>query len=185
MENSEPEQAVLCNHVRLPLVRPRHQLRHKTLRLLSILIERCTGAMEVEKLGEWPTNDWFNLWPKPWERSHAQHCLDGPGTGDWIAQKPMKEYKSIKWFLMIFLYMHRLMSAQSSTERFLLAADGSRWRDLQPNVRWGGSPNWKSPSNPFSQSLETPLKRGRKNCRSWRGQGNQENLVQESTKTGS
>ena len=72
----EPELPIFCNQTRLPVVELGHQSKHKPFDVQSVLLARCAGAMVVENLWEWPTNDWSNLTPMLGEGAHGQHYLN-------------------------------------------------------------------------------------------------------------
>lgn len=66
---------------------------------------------------------------------------------------------------------------QFLSERLLLAANGSGYRDPQSDIVLRDSLNWRSPSGPFLWRSGNPVKRGKKHCSSQRGGGNHENMV--------
>ena len=51
--------------IQLPVMGLVHQSNLKTFNLQSCLPVTCADAMEVQNLGEQPTNDWSNLSPGP------------------------------------------------------------------------------------------------------------------------
>jgi hypothetical protein len=61
-----------------------------------------------------------------------------------------KHNKMISNDILLYSYI------QSSSEKFPLAAEGTRFRDSQADVRWSKSINWGSLSNRSPQSSGNP-----------------------------
>lgn len=151
----EPETAIFSDQAKQPVKGMWWQLTHKTLNLQDILSLRCVGV--AQKSWEGQANDWSkaNDWPKikttSWEGAHL--ILPWRSwTRGWRAQtlriKPNTTGKnrSIRWFLMIFWYTHKVQPS-IFLNREASSSNLFRCRGSQLNIRW-------SSGNPMDKSEE-------------------------------
>lgn len=64
----EPEVATSCNEMGIPVKGEGQQPTHKTFDPKFVLPTRSVVIKMEQRFREWPTSDWPNLKPTPWER---------------------------------------------------------------------------------------------------------------------
>lgn len=67
MGNVEPEATISCNMKKLPMEGWGHQPSHKIFDPQFVLFTQCEGGIDGAEIKEWPTTDWPNRRPMPWE----------------------------------------------------------------------------------------------------------------------